>query len=376
MRDIRYQLAVDSRLDNALTQEAAEIEVQQSIEGPTTFRVKFAIDICRGDFDLVNDPRLNPGARDTLVTVIGVLDGESRVLAHGLITERKLNLAEGGAGSSLEITCHDRRRVMDREPKSHPHEGTAGQIARQILSSHGFETDVAETEIFYEENTTTQNQAQETDLAFLNKLAGHNGLRLWIDWEVGPGLAGLDLRETAHFRKSPGRPAGGLPALRLAPAGAAELKLNAGDGCSNVASFELHTNGEAPNQSGPIARVNSTDGQADQTSVEASSHAPLGSQPVSNQQRRTRQLVTAGNAQEARVRTQAAVDDASWSVQATAETSAQALGAFVAPHEVIRVSGAGSLNSGDYFVKAVTHTIDAAAHKMRIELLRNALGGS
>ena len=98
--------------------------------------------------------------------------------------------------------------------------------------------------------------------------------------------------------------------------------------------------------------------------------ASLGSQP------RTRRLVTAGNAEEARARTQAALNDASWSVQATAETSVQALNAFVSPHQVVRVTGAGQLNSGDYFVKAVTHTVDSSAHKMRIELLRNALGGS
>ena len=76
------------------------------------------------------------------------------------------------------------------------------------------------------------------------------------------------------------------------------------------------------------------------------------------------------------MRTQAALNDASWSVQAVAETSVQALNAFVAPHQIVRVSGAGTLNSGDYFVKAVAHNVDASNHKMRIELLRNALGGS
>jgi hypothetical protein len=52
------------------------------------------------------------------------------------------------------------------------------------------------------------------------------------------------------------------------------------------------------------------------------------------------------------------------------------LNAIVAPHEIVTVSGAGAIDSGDYFVKAVTHTIDSAMHKMRVELLRNALGGA
>lgn len=380
MRDIRYQIAVDGEPDNGLTTEAAEIEVQQTIDGPTTFRVKFAIDICGGEFNLLDDARLNPGDPDTEVTIVAHLNGESHVLAHGIITERKVNLVEGGPGSSLEINCQDRRRVMDRQPHSAPHEGTASQIAERILSSYGFETDVTETEIQYEEDKGTLNQAEETDLAFVTKLAGRNGHRFWIDWEVGAGFAGFELTETAHFKPSPPQPEtnglGFVAPLLLAPEATAELKLNVGDGCSNVASFELHSNAEAPNQSGPIRRVNADDAEVAESSVPEPTTEKLGEQPTAPSQARERRLVTAGDAQEARVRSQAALNDASWSVQATAETTVQALDAFVAPHQIVKVSGAGVLNSGDYFVKAVTHTVDPAAHKLRIELLRNALGGA
>jgi hypothetical protein len=380
VRDIRYQIAVDGEPDNALTEEAAEIEVQQTIEGPTTFRVKFAIDICRGELNLLDDPRLNPGDPDTRVTIVAHLNGESYVLAHGIITERKVNLAEGGPGSSLEIVCQDRRRVMDRKPYSKAHEGTAGQIAEQILRTYEFETDVTDTEIQYEEDKGTLNQAEETDLAFVTKLAGRNGHRFWIDWEVGTGLTGFELTETAHFKPSPPQPQrnglGFVPPLLLAPEAAAELKLNAGDGCSNVASFELHTNAEAPNQSGPVRRVSSDDGEVAESSVPGPTTEQLGERPTAPPQARERRLVTAGDAQEARARSAAALNDASWAVQATAETSVQALNGFVAPHQIVTVSGAGALNSGDYFVKAVTHTVDSAAHKLRIELLRNAFGGA
>jgi phage protein D len=380
VRDIRYQIAVDGEPDNALTEEAAEIEVQQTIEGPTTFRVKFAIDICRGEFNLLDDPRLNPGNPDTRITIVAHLNGEGYVLAHGIITERKVNLAEGGPGSSLEIACEDRRRVMDRKPRSKAHEGTASQIAEQILKTYEFETDVTETEIQYEEDKGTLNQAEETDLAFVTKLAGRNGHRFWIDWQVGAGFAGFEVTETAHFKPSPPQPEtnglGFLAPLLLAPEATAELKLNAGDGCSNVASFELQSNAEAPNQTGPIRRVNADDGDVADSCVPGPTTERLGAQPTAPRQARERRLVTAGDAQEARVRSEAALNDASWSVQATAETSVQALNGFVAPHQIVKVSGAGALNSGDYFVKAVTHTVDSVAHKLRIELLRNALGGA
>ena len=382
MRDIRYQIAVDRKPDEELSRGASEIEVQQTIEGPTTFRIKFAIDICRGDFDYIDDARLNPSDKDTLITVTAYLNGEGQVLAHGVITERKLSLAEGGPGSSLEIVGQDRRVVMNRQLPpggAATHEGRASDIASTILSRHGFEPDVDPTDFVYAEDKAAKKQ-NGTDLALLNELAGHTGFRFWIDWELAGGLTGFDVKETAHFKYSPpraskGPSAAGLPKL-LAPPGSAELKLNAAGGCSNVASFELHTNAETPNKSGPVNRVNEDDGQVTENVVTAPATEQLGGQPAAPRQPRERSLATAGGAEVARERVQAAVDDASWSVQATAETSVQALNAFVAPHQVIRVSGAGQLNSGDYFVKAVTHTVDSVAHKMRIEMLRNALGGS
>jgi hypothetical protein len=375
---------VDRELDNGLTDQAAEIEVQQTIEGPTTFRVKFSIDICRGNFSLVDDARLNPGPSDPELTVLAYLNGENHVLAHGIITQRKLNLAEGGSGSSLEITGQDRRLVMNRVEEDHTYEGRASDIVKDILSSYKFETDVVDTEISYEENGTTLSQAAETDLTFVDKLAGRYDRRFWIDWKAGIGLTGFDLTETAHFKPSPPRPAdnplGFLPPLPLAlPFGGAngpELKLNSGDGCSNVASFEVNSQAEAPNQSGPIARVDPDSGEVTDTEAPEPTTEGLGGTAATPPQARARRLVTAGNAQEARVRTQAALNDASWSVQATAETSVQSLNAIVSPHQIVKVTGAGELNSGDYFVKAVSHTIDPTGHKMRIELLRNALGGS
>lgn len=384
MRDVRYQLAVDRELDNGLTEAAAEIEVQQTIEGPTTFRVKFSVDICKGNFSLVDDARLNPGASDPELTVMAYLNGESHVLAHGIITQRKLNLAEGGSGSALEVTGQDRRIVMNRVQEDHAHEGKVSDIVDEILASYKFETEVVATEISYEEDRNTLNQAAETDLTFVDRLAGRYDRRFWIDWQASIGITGFDITETAHFKPSPPRPAdnplGFLPPLPLAlPLGGAngpELKLNSGDGCSNVASFEVNSQAEAPNQSGPIARVDPESGEVADTEVPEPTTESLGGRAAAPPQARAHRLVTAGNAQEARVRTQAALNDASWSVQATAETSVQALNAIVSPHQIVRVTGAGELNSGDYFVKAVSHTIDPTGHKMRIELLRNALGGS
>ena len=380
MRDVRHQIAINREPRPDLTEDLAEVEVQQTIEGPTTFRVRFAVDICDGDLTLLEDDDLTPGDPDNEVTILAFVDGESHVLVHGIITERQVSLTEGGAGSWLEVRGQDRRVVMGRMPQQKAHSGKASDIAAAILSKddYRFEVDVDATEIEYAEDGNTLNQT-ENDLEFIDKLAGRNGMRFWLDWAADTGPAGLQITETAHFRPSPprGQPnaAGSAPPVLLAPADAPELRLNTGGGCSNLQSFELSANAEAPNRSGPLHRVSSSQGSVDETEASEPSDAPLGEDPPSTTPR-GRQIVTAGDTNEARVQNQAALNDAAWSVQATAETSVHALGALVTPHQIIRVTGGGRLNSGDYFVKTVTHTIDPSNHKLRIELLRNGLGGS
>ncbi len=376
MPDIRFQIAVDREPDNDLTADAAEIEVQQTIEGPTTFRVRFAIDICGADMRLLDDERLQPSDPDTEITVMAILDGATTVLAHGVIAERQVSLAPGGPGSYLEICGQDRRVVMDREQRNEAHSGTAADIVTPILTRYGFDADVADTPIEYDENTTTVNQT-ESDLAFVDQLAGRSDSRFWIDWSAENGLAGFDVTETAHFKPSPARSSSpsplGVSIPLLAFDSPPELRLNSGDGCSNVSSFEVSSNAEAPTGSGPIERVAPDTGEVNETETPATTTEPLGEPPPATQTR-TRRVVSAGSAQEAQLRTQAALNDASWTVQVTAETSVHALNGILAAHQTVKVTGAGELNSGDFFIKSVTHAIDASDHKMRLELMRNALG--
>jgi len=380
MPDIRYQIAVNRKPDNGLTAEIAEIEVTQSIEGPTTGRVRFAIDICGADLSLLDDARLNPGQPDTEITVIATLDGLPHVLLHGIITERQTNFVEGGPGSYLELKLTDRRSVMARTQQNRAHSGTVGDIVTGIITSsapdkYGFEPDVVDTTIDYDEDSNTLNQTED-DLAFVEKLAGRTGSRFWIDWKVETGFAGFDVVETAHFKPSPPRPSSNpfgisLP-IKLAPTSAPALTVNSGDGCSTLASFEVSANNEAPNQTGSVQRV-ATDGEMDNTEVTGASDPPLGEDPPPTQAR-TQRVISAGSAEEAQVRNQAALNDASYSIRASAETSAQALNGILSAHQIVQVKGAGKLNSGEYFLSSVTHAIDPSTHKMRLELMRNAAG--
>ena len=376
--DIRYQILIDEVVDDQLTSELAEIEVNEAVRGETTFRIRFAIDICSTDMELLNDDRLVPGT-DRKVSVLVSLGNVTTCLVHGFITDRKAELKEGGPGSSVEIAGKDRRVEMSRNADQRgPRSGTVGLIVASILAQYHFIPDVelGDTSL-YSEETKTLNQ-QGSDLELVTKLAGEHGYEFWIDATVTPGLGGhVGLIETAHFKSSPPRGQGlpiSAPVPLLALPDTPVLKMNTGDGSSTLLTFTSNRATEVPTSSGQVTRVNTDTADVERTNVSSPSLPPLGSRPPLPDHRRP--IVTAGNAQDAQKRQDAALIDASWVVKATAETTVHALGALLRPHDIVQVRGTGRVDDGDYFVWSVSHHIDPADHKMRCELRRNAVGVS
>lgn len=375
--DIRYQIMVNDKVDDRLTSDLAEIEVNEAVRGETTFRIRFAIDICGTDMQLLNDSQFLPGA-DRKISVLASLGGVTTCLVHGLITERTTELKEGGPGSSLVITGKDRRIEMSRNAdQRRPHNGTVASIVASILKDYPFTPDIefGDTSL-YSEGTGSKNQTS-SDLELVTKLAGEQGYEFWIDSAV-TGVGGvLRVVDTAHFKSSPPR-GEGIPASvavrLLAPKDRPVLQMNTGDGTSTLLTFASSRSSEVPTASGPITRIDIDTGGLDRASVDKPSLQPLGSTPPLPNHRRP--LLTAGSAQDAQRRQNAALIDASWIVKATVETSAHALGALLRPHDIVSVRGTGSVDDGDYFVWSVSHRIDAADHKMRCELRRNAVGAS
>lgn len=373
-RDIRYQVAIDEEVDDKLTRDLSQIEVVEAVRGESTFRVKFAIDICGTDFELLNDDRLVPGA-DRRLAVLVTIDGERFCLINGIITDRKTEVKEGGPGSSLEVAGKDRRVEMGRNADERQStSGTAALIVTPILQRHHFVPDVefGDTTL-YSEATNTLNQAA-SDLELVTKLAGESGYEFWVDAEVlGVSAGKVQLIETAHFKSSPARGQGPvvIPPI-VAPVGAPVLILNPGSGCSTLLSFASERASEVPTASGDVPRVDVDTGDVQHTQVDKPSLEALGEPPPAPRNRRP--VISPGNAQEARRRQDAALIDASWVVNARAETTAHALGRLIRPHQTVTVKGTGRVDDGDYFVWKVTHTIDAADHKMAMELRRNAVG--
>jgi hypothetical protein len=369
--DVRYQILIDSRPDLELTGQISEIEVTESVRQPTTARVRFVADVCKADLHLLGDRRLQPGV-DKLLSVLVSVDGVSTIISHGVIVDRTFELTEGGPGSWVEALTTDRRVQMDRESQAKgTRSGKVSSIVRPILQKYKFTPDVdVKEDPNYTPKQQTLNQPV-TDLALVRALAGQTGVEFWIDYK----LKGGRMVETAHFRASPRGSSGGpglLPIKLPIASSTPELKLNSGIGNATLLGFNAKVAPEVPNKSGRVGRVDIDSARVETTVVPESTTKALGKKlevkPIEAQ------VMSAGNLAEAQRRQTAALNDAAWTVRATADTSVRLACGLIRPHDTVKVSGVGKMYEGEYFVDSVRHSITQTDHKLHLELRRNAQG--
>jgi len=364
-----------------------EVRVEQFLDRPTEFAVRFQEDLIGGEPRIQGSPALQTEGMFAIAVPAISAKGGFECLVRGPITEARFSMQLGGPGSWFEIHGRDRRVEMDRLCFRHAWEGLASEAAETVLSSYGFRTEVQATTRQYSERDGTLNQ-RGSDLAFLNRIARLNNLVLWLAYEcsldgLDPARRRLEVHETAYLRSSPPRPADSPSAptspaqVPLAPTTELRLRVNVEkDRCQNVTAFEMDMNVERPNrfEGGALDHRDVTE---DTTSLED------GQPPVRSDGQRLRDLTgrdrqicitSPGDLQELRPRAEAAVTEAGWFLNATASTTAHMLGGVLVPHAVIEVEGLGRRHSGAYQVASVTHVVTAADHRMDLRLRRNSLG--
>jgi len=359
----------------------AEVRVEQSLDEPAAFALRFLDDIREDELTLSSRSELKPG-RVISIALEGAAGAEC--LVTGPVEGVKSQMTLGGPGSWFEVRGHDRRVELSRSCQQRSSEGRASDVVSQILQSAGFTPDVTETTKLYSEEGGTLNQ-RATDLEFVSKLARQNNLSFWISYECTVSGTSLNVVETAHVKASPDRPGngeGGLASVSetlLSPTVSLEIRVNVSeDKCPTVSQFELEMDVDRPT-SVQAESVNAQDGGEDAVS-------PADPQPAIESGGQSLQDVTdasrcmcitsAGDADEAQSRAEAALTDAGWFINAKASTTSFMLGGFLRPHDVLNVTGLDSETNGAYQVKSVTHVINAADHYMDFELRRNAVGGA
>jgi hypothetical protein len=376
--DIRYDVLIDNQSDDRITADLSHIQVVESVREMTTFLVRVEIDVCGTNLSLIDDPTLQPQG-GSLMTIVAFVNGASKVLAHGLITNQSKRIIQGGPGSYIEVMGADRRIEMDRNftPTAGPISGTADLIVTPILSKYKFKVDADQSQLNFDQDHPFSQTT--SDLRTVTQLAIDSGVEFWLDWD----LSTFSVVETAHFKSQPplnNSPGGGgfgvigaLLSSLLAPPDTSTLSINTGDGSNSINEFGPSYNSEMPNQTGDVWRVDIDHARLVKANIPGPTQNPLGG-AVPTTAPFTSSFPTAGDADRATSIFTSAVNDSGWRWVATTATTAHAACGLIRPRQLITVKGTGTVDDGQWFVWKVSHDITPADHKMSLELRRNTQG--
>jgi len=332
--------------------EPDSLEVHERMDEATSYRLRYQMGIVEGDLPLLTDDRLGPG---TELSMLVPVESGLICLVKGPIYGQQIHVQHGGAWSTLEVMGADTSIAMDRETKAALWSDlTDSDAVSSVLAPYGYTLDVEATKPSHQEAKHALVQ-RETDLHFVRRLARRNGCLFWVTCdELGV--------ETAHFRRPP---------LQGTPA--AELVINQDP--PNIEAVDIAWDTERPTRAlAEQLDLNTKQGLSGGAQYPL---AALGAEDLATITSAPRSLhlaVPVDDAGDLVARAEGALIEAGFFVRATARTSLLALGTVMRAHTVVSLRGAGSRHGGTYFCASVRHSIDATAHRMEVELLRNAWG--
>jgi len=348
-------ICVDDVPNEQLTQQVSSVEVNESMDQNTTYKLNFMIDVCDGDIAGPVEEDTSPGK---MLSIQAKVNDSLVCLVKGPVTQQQAHLQHGGAGSWLHIEGEDTAHTMDHTTNFQLSDSASdSDIVSTIISRNS--QMIADVEATPDSMHTEENHShvqRETDLSLIRSLARRNGFHFWITYSL-QGLA------TGHFRP---RNLQGEPA--------AVLIVN--HESNNIDSLQISADPRVPSQTEGKQldlRTKSEIGGTvtlDDTPLGANGLAQVTS--ANPQSMHLAPTVDDSGAMQARSR--AALREAQWFVHATCQTSLHRLSNVVRHHTIVEVQGAGSKHSGKYYVTGVKHTIDATSHNMDLELARNAWG--
>jgi hypothetical protein len=330
---------------------ATMVEVQERMGQPTTYILHYAVDISEGDLPLLTDARLDAGSEITLSVPTSA---DTVCLVKGPVSGQQIHFQHGGEGSTLAVQGGDTAITMDREARSQVWAGlTDSDAVSAILANYGFIPDVASTSAGHFEDKHTLIQRQ-SDFQFIQQLARRNGYLFWISSDA----MGI---ETAHFKRPP-----------LGGSSVAELIINLDS--PNIQQLELAwdvertTSVEAAQLD--LNQLSDIDGGVAQTPLELLGGSGL--VDIAGDTRSQYLTAPSDDGGDLQARGEGSLIDSGWFIRASCQTTYEQLGSVIRAHSVVDLRGAGQRHSGQYFVSAVRHVIDAVSHCMEIELIRNA----
>jgi phage protein D len=346
-------IAVNGKPDAELS-AAVSVEVEQRAGATTRYRLRYDLAVVDGDFPLLTKDALGP---ESDLAVIAPLAGKNHYLVKGPVTGSRVHVEHGVGASYVEIDGGDRSVVMDRESKAAVYDdATDSDAVSAILGHYATVTpDVDSTPAMHAERKHALVQ-RHSDLRFIRWLARRNGFLFWITCDDKGN-------ETAHFKRPP-----------VSDAPVTDLVINLDQ--NTIENFDITWDTERPSSAtGKQLGLNDKseiDGSLAKSALTAMGKQMLGD--IAPATRSTHVAPPVDDAGDLQARAEGALTDAGWFIHATTRTTVDTLKAVLSPQTVVNVRGLGKRFSGKYFVWSVRHAIDASAHTMDVELVRNAWG--
>lgn len=253
-----------------------------------------------------------------------------------------------GALSTVTVSGMDASVLLDREERTAPQEGTDSAVVSAIFARNSLTPGTVTPTTSNDAAFTPQQRA--TDWMFLQELARRNGFDVWA--EVDAGVARWNFA-----RVDPTRPVQGPP-LDLAYGGlggtpSAEVDLLAGR--------TVHVSRMVPG-------TTTTDSATDDGTSSAMGARSLGGWATVRADR-------ADVSGEQDAGTTAAALAERWSFGATLSvTLSGPQMPLLRARRTVEVRGVGTILSGTWLVRTVSHTVTPGGHEQRLTLARNALG--
>ena len=360
-----YQLMLDgSPADDDFFDAVTSVEVEENADLPDALLLKLAVSrTATGNLDFPDDSRLRPFVN--LAVVATPEDGEDACIFDGYVLSHKLHFQSGLTAATLEVWAQDASWLMNLEEKTREWvDVTDADVASSIFGDYGIDPAGDNTNEDSPSHTEDGHSLMQrgTDIQFLRSLARRNGKLCRVFCTDTPGVrtgyfAAPDLSGESVATLAPNDP-------EAPSTGAVDIEWDATHPTAVNASQATFTDSSPEGVSG-----DSTD----------SGLSALDSQGLADFTGKTttvRLTATVDDAGELEMRARSLLRESEWFVSCETETDVSRLGAVLRVGQIVELGGAGALHSGKYLVWSVRHTITGDAHRMRLRLVRNAVGGS
>lgn len=337
------------------------LEVEESCDGPDVLVLKVPVNrTSSGDLRYVGDGTFEPYTG--ISVVITPPSGDAQCVFDGYVLSWQLHFDRTSTTSSLDVAAQDASWLMNIADAVTEWAGqTDGEVANAIFDSYGFTPADANTDDDsppHDPDGHTLFQ-RATDLQFLKDLARRAGRIVRVSCTGTPG------ERTGYFI----RPSvDGQPVATLALAD---------PNAWTVDSLDFDWDVMRPSQvaASQVDLTQASD-EGSETDTDSSGLTTLADRDLPTYTGMSSQLLltTPADVDDLPQRTAAVLTESGFFTRCTGETDVDRLGVVLRAGDVVTITGAGTLHSGNWLVWAVRHRYTLDRFTMRFTLVRNAVG--